>query len=346
MTAKQFPWSREVWASLLDKLCRAGARLVIFDFLFDSPNEGDPAFGAELEKYRDRVVLAANIDAANANQIVTPNELLIPPPAIGDDRVGYVNCWPDAIDGKIRMANFTVSDRQLAGLRSFPGEEVFESFTARALEKLGYGKIVPRDQRGHLIRFSANDAYKARPLYEIFDPKLWQANYNNGSFFQNKVIIVGAASQIAHDFALTPTQPEMPGPIWHLQTMAAAMQNQFLRTTPLPVAYALVFGAGLIAWILIAFIRRPLIALCSLAGITIVYLAGARIIYDQTGLLLVTVPVLTIFLLSGLCSLGWEQRIWKQADQRKDLTRMYAAKSRKKSAHPGAAGRFSDVHSV
>ena len=62
MTAKPFPWSREVWAILLDKLCGAGARLVMFDLVFSPPNEGDPVFHDALEKYRDRVVLAANID--------------------------------------------------------------------------------------------------------------------------------------------------------------------------------------------------------------------------------------------------------------------------------------------
>ena len=149
MTAKQFPWSREVWAILLDKLCGAGARLVMFDFVFNPPNEGDPAFREALEKYRDRVVLGANIDIANANQIIAPNEQLIPPPAMADGRVGYVNFWPDPIDGRVRAANFTISDRQLAGLLPFRGEEIFESFSARAVEKLGHAEGTLRAISAH-----------------------------------------------------------------------------------------------------------------------------------------------------------------------------------------------------
>src|ERR1700716_4115525 len=34
MAAKPFPWSREVWALLLDRLCGAGVRLVMFDVSF------------------------------------------------------------------------------------------------------------------------------------------------------------------------------------------------------------------------------------------------------------------------------------------------------------------------
>ena len=50
MSERSFPWSREVWALLLDKLFAAGARLVMFDLLFNPPNDGDPAFHAALAR--------------------------------------------------------------------------------------------------------------------------------------------------------------------------------------------------------------------------------------------------------------------------------------------------------
>jgi adenylate cyclase len=306
MTAQQFPWSREVWAILLDKLFASGARLVLFDLLFNPPNEGDPAFHDALEKYRDRVVLGANIDTASGNQLITPNEKLIPPSAMADDRVGYVNFWPDAIDGKVRAAIFTTSDRQLAGLTPFPGEEVFESFSARALEKLGHGQDVRRDQRMHLLRFSANDAYASRSLYEIFDPKLWHANYGDGAAFRGKVVIIGAASQIAHDFVVTPMRIDMPGPVLHLQAIAAAMAHEFLHSTPRRTALGLLVGAGILAWGLIAFVRRPLFCMIVLASVALIYLIAARVLYDRAGLLLFTVPVLGAWVLSGAFSLGFE----------------------------------------
>ena len=140
MTARPFPWSREVWALLLDRLFAAGARLVIFDLLFNPPNDGDPAFHAALDRYRDKVVVGANFDTENGVQAVTPNDVLIPPPQLLDDRVGYVNFWPDTIDGKTRAAIYRLTDRQLAGLPSHPSEQVYESLSARALAKMGYGR--------------------------------------------------------------------------------------------------------------------------------------------------------------------------------------------------------------
>src|SRR4029077_17944432 len=40
MTERAFPLSREIWALLLDRLFGAGAKLVIFDVMFNPPNDG------------------------------------------------------------------------------------------------------------------------------------------------------------------------------------------------------------------------------------------------------------------------------------------------------------------
>ena len=102
----------------------------------------------------------------------------------------------------------------MAGLPAFPSDEVFESFSARALEKLGHPAAVPRDQQQHPIRFSENGVYPPRPLYEVFDPKLWHANYGDGSFFKDKIVIVGPSAQVFHDFVPTPMEPDTLGPVF------------------------------------------------------------------------------------------------------------------------------------
>ncbi len=306
MTERPFPWSREVWALLLDRLFGAGARLVMFDVIFSPPNDGDPAFHATLDRYRDKVVLGANFDMQNAAQAVTPNDTLIPPQQLLDDRVGFVNFWPDPIDGKIRAATYRVTDRQLAGLPPHPSQEIFESLSARALTKIGHADDIPRDFRGHMIRFSALDAFEPRPLYEVFDPKFWHANYADGSFFKNKIVMVGSSAQVTHDVFDTPMSPETSGPALHLQAMAAALGHEFLQPTPPKTGLALVVGAGLAAWCLIVFLRRPLLCLGGLVVIAGAYLGAARFFYDKSGLLLLTVPVLSALLLSGLFSLGFE----------------------------------------
>ena len=306
MTEKPFPWSREVWALLLDRLFAAGARVVIFDMIFSPPNDGDPAFHAALDRYRDKVVVGANFDMANAAQAVTPNNALIPPPQLQDNRVGFVNFWADPIDGKIRAVTYRVTDRQLADLPPDPSQEIYQSLSARALAKIGHASDVPDDFRGHLIRFTSPDAFAPRPLYEVFDPKFWHANYADGGFFKDKIVMVGSSAQVEHDTVVTPMSPTTLGPALHLQAMAAAMNHEFLRPTSARTGLALVGMAGLTAFLLVAFLRRPLLCVATLVLITAAYLGAARLCYDGTGLLLLTVPVLSVLVFSGAFSLGFE----------------------------------------
>ena len=307
LMTKRPPWSTEVWGLLLDRVFEAGARLVVFDLLFNfSSEEGDPAFRAALDRHRDRVVLGANIDVAHGMKLVMPNPDLIPSPQMQDDRVGYVNFFPDDLDKKVRSIFFNTSDRRLAGQELHPSQEVYYAMSTRALTKLGHAAEIPLDFQPHQFRFSDEDAYAPRSLYEIFDPRLWQANYQSGAFFKDKIIIVGASAQVSHDFVATPMSPDTPGPTLHMQVIAATLAHEFLHNTSERANLILVFLAGALAWALIAFVRRPLLCLIALITIAAAHVTFARIAYDRWGLLFLVVPVLTGFLTSGLLSLGFE----------------------------------------
>jgi CHASE2 domain-containing sensor protein len=140
---------------LLDRLFGAGARVVMFDMIFSPPNDGDPAFHAALDRYHDKVVVGANFDMRTQPIAVTPNNTLIPPPQLQDDRVGFVNFWADPIDGKIRAVTYRVTDRQLARFTIGPKRRSLSISFGRALAKIGHANDVPQDFRGHLIRFTS-----------------------------------------------------------------------------------------------------------------------------------------------------------------------------------------------
>ena len=305
MAGHPFPWSREVWVVLMDKLFASGARLIMFDLVFNSPTDADPAFHAALEKYRDRVVIASNFDDQNNYQLVLPIKTLIPAPQGQDDRVGFVNYWHD-LDGVIRRARFHVSDRQLAGEAEFAGEEIYSSMVARALVKLGRPDSVPDDVNLHAIRFGSEDAYHPLPLYEVFLPATWHSNYHDGKFFKDKVIIVGSSAEIQHDVVATPINSRLWGAALHLHALAASLDQEFLSETPIKVDFVLVLLGGLTAWTVVAFLRRPLLCFGTLLAIAAADLGLARIIYDRFGLLIMVVPALSTFLASGLCGLGFE----------------------------------------
>ena len=118
--------------------------------------------------------------------------------------------------------------------------------------------------------------------------------------------MVGPSAQIEHDIVDTPMSPTTSGPALHLQAIAAALGHEFLSPTPARTGLGLVCTAGLIAWSLVAFVRRPLVCVGALIVITGAYLGVGRLVYDKSGLLLLTVPVLSALLLSGSFSLGFE----------------------------------------
>ncbi len=344
MTERPYPWSREVWALLLDRLFGAGARLVMFDIVFSPPNDGDPAFRAALDRYRDRVVVGQNFDMQNSAQLILPNPSLIPSPAEDDDRVGYVNYFPDPLDGKLRAARFYVTDRLLAGLDPDPSAKPYRALTTRALMKLGHGSDVIRDEADHQFRFSSNDAYLPLPLYELFDPKFWHLNYKDGLFFKDKVVIVGASSQIQHDFAATPMSPDTHGPVVHLQVMAAAIAHEWLHGLRPRYVFALVMLAALVAWAVITLVRRPLEELGLLTLISACYLFAAWASYSYSGLLLATVPVLSAFLLGGISTLGIDyalERIEKLRTRR--TLERYVSKNLVKEILENPSGFYSSM---
>jgi adenylate cyclase len=311
MTERPFPWSREIWALLLDRIVNAGASVVMFDMVFDRPNDGDPAFHAALDRYRNKVLLGANFDLSQVGQglgtiSVPPTGALIPPPQMEDDRVGYVIFFPDAFDAKVRSARYTITDRQLQQYLPQSYEKPYKSLSARVMDKIGRSADVPRDLQAHLIRFGATNAYQPLHLWELFDDKQWHFNYQDGAVFKDKIVMVGPSAQILHDFVPTPVDENMDGPLLHLHALAAALDHEFLYNTPLAVNFATIIGGGILSWIVVAFLRRPFLCLLTLLAIGGAYLGLSRILYDTKGVFIMVVPTLSGFLGSGLLGLGFE----------------------------------------
>jgi adenylate cyclase len=223
-----------------------------------------------------------------------------------DDRVGFVIFFPDWLDAKVRSARYAITDRQLQQYPPEPHEKPYESLSARAMDKIGRSGDVPRDLQTRMIRFGAADAYKPLHLWEIFDDRQWHFNYHDGAIFKDKIVMVGPSSQIQHDFVATPVDENMHGPVLHLHALAAALDQEFLRFTPLRVNFAIIIGGGILSWIVVAFLRRPFLCLLTLLAIGGAYLGLSRILYDTKGVFIMVVPTLSAFLGSGLLGLGFE----------------------------------------
>ena len=106
-------------------------------------------------------------------------------------------------------------------------------------------------------------------------------------------------------------------------------------------------AGGVAAWLLIAFVRRPLFCLIALFVISALYLLASRLAYDRLGFLLLTVPVLSAFLLSGASSLGFEyvlERLEKLRTRR--TLERYVSKNLVKEILDNPGGFYSSLKGV
>lgn len=257
---KGWPWSRLVYAHILERLANAGARVVVFDLLFDSPKPGDSEFRVALDRFHDRVVVGFNFTendyrlSATAPTFSQPTANLIPQTKPMDDRAAYVNYDPDT-DGVIRRTRFR---RPLDDTHFNPQAELYYSVANRTITKFGHPELIPPGTQHYRFPCAGiANSFPSHSVYEIFVPSLWENNYGRGTAFRNKIVVVGPYGNQFHDEHQT-QMGVMPGAELHCNVINAVLQHVFL-TEPSPAQqYGTMILAGLLAWGLSIGIRQPL----------------------------------------------------------------------------------------
>lgn len=309
MKKNGWPWSRDVYPMIMERLANAGARVIIFDLLFTTEREGDEAFRAALDRHREKVVIGANFEGADSESssstsLTHPSLSLIPRGDSLDPRVGYVNFWGDT-DGVVRRAHYRNTVDEADGRLPSPDSEVFYSLAGRALLRIGREDLIPRDAR--CIRFTKE--FQPYPLWEIFNQKTWEAPpYKSGEFFRGKVVLVGPEGSLHKDYVRT-ALGNTPGPELHLQALNAALNKDFIREPSRSADLLFIFGAGLLAWILSAFITQPLLRFIVLIVGSAAFFFLAFLLFGlKSGAVLLCVPPpLLAANISGLVWLTVEQ---------------------------------------
>src|SRR4051794_22158594 len=236
LMTQRFPWPREIYGMILERLVKAGARVVIFDLTFPTQTEGDEPLRLALEKYGSHAIIGSNFVDPSWNgptkvgaSHTRPPETIVPQTTPMDPRVAYTNFWPDE-DDVVRRAQYRVTFDQVQGSPPEPDSERFFSLAARAAQKMGAISCIPDDLESHEIRFTGfpREGFPPHSVFEIFVPRYWQHNYRNGDFFRGKIVVVGAEGNWQHDEHRTPLGL-MPGPELHLNSLNAALHHEFIR---------------------------------------------------------------------------------------------------------------------
>src|SRR4051812_6490407 len=286
-----FPWSRAVWASLIERLANAGAKVIVLDMLLANEGAADDQLRAVLDKYRDRVVIGANVESETTERgismgLTTPSPSILAQigstPVVLDERVGLVNMWSDD-DGVLRRARFRIRNSELGDLVNAGTDAVVESLSARALRKLGERRRIPDEFGTHRFRYTASPGlgFQVNPIGDVLSPKAWKANYKNGEFFRDKLVLVGPTVNLFHDVHRTPFEDQMAGPELHLNVINAALHGEFLREQPPWANRGLIVLAGLVAAAMCQFLRQAVRRLALMLVLALAYLVIASLLFNQ-----------------------------------------------------------------
>lgn len=358
MAMQNWPWSRVVWSELIERLMGAGAKTVMLDLTFKGRSanpEEDERLRAVLEKYRGRVILGMNFEGSSSGRtggamvrLVKPVETVVGPLEDRLCRLGHLNFWAE--NAVVREAVLLTNTKE-ALLRDYLGvlwdqnaqhakeaqteldealkkgeavevDELVPSVTLVAAELKDAEKAKESArQRVRRMRFGHVMAYPPISLHEIFVPGLWEANFENGAFFKDKVVFVGATGTDMQDFHVTPVG-RMAGVQLHAHALTAILSGAWVKEVPAWWSWVAVTIGALLAWLVVSWVIQPVLALLLLLVLSALSVAGAYHGFETWNLELSPMPMVLGILGCGLA--GWSGNFLSNLREKQKLRRFLA----------------------
>lgn len=265
-------WPRSLHADLIDRVSRAGARVIAFDVLFAETAEGDETFAAAIERARidspahTRVVMpVVGVQHSPADpighyaHILGPNDTLQAAPIV----LGHANVVPDQ-DGTVRRQPVEISSTNggdylsfaittyLTYLRISPG--VFDSVVSRDGHTLRLTPLraVPVDDQGSMMinYFGASES----DAFPVFSYRAVLAGEVDPASLDGKIVLVGLMNNTGlgemYAVPISFNQTMMSGVEIHANLIETLIQNKPLRQQPrwlqALVIVLLAVGAGML----------------------------------------------------------------------------------------------------
>ena len=263
---QQWPWPRQIYSLVLDRLFRAGAKAVAVDLLLDSPSlhgpEDDAALAQQLQQHHGQVVLGAQIRESDSGvgglSLISPtDELLRGPNTIS---LGLLNGFADA-DGMIRQRP---SDYGRSLGTTF-GDSLPESLATSLLNKAGVTVTLQEPNettpwRALLDPYGPPGSIATYPIWDVLDQQRYSTLKNSGAL-RDQLILIGPTATVLQDRhnAVFAGSLGMPGVELHATEVANRLEQRSLLFHPMNSSWAIVMGvAVLLSSIATDHWKRPL----------------------------------------------------------------------------------------
>lgn len=237
---QKYPWPTSVYAKLIENLNKAGAKVIVFDVIFDQPDQydlrNDTLFANALKKYRN-VILAGDFQKQESGSI-TLEERIFPQRILMENNpnpVGLVDVNPD-LDGSIRTYSFGKKQNDASfyklGLEALI---IYNEIDRDSVDKVGQFEKshfqlgdyrIPKDavnsfiinyygEEGLFPQFGVDQviddpSYTTRMESEAgfdvnaFDDPDFASGLLYEDVFKDKIVIIGATMPVLRDFYDTP----------------------------------------------------------------------------------------------------------------------------------------------
>ncbi|MEM9164490.1 MAG: serine/threonine-protein kinase, partial [Cyanobacteria bacterium P01_F01_bin.4] len=207
-----WPWHREVYAGVIDRLIESGAKAVALDVVFATPGangaDDDAALQKALETYGDQVVIAAQYDEIQMNQgpLIQP---LLPLPQYLDTpvHVGNINFLKEP-NGEIHrlgsefLKTIAKNDIEMAGEPLGFDRGALVSFAEATLEA---SKTDYKSSAGeHLFFYGPKRSFEHIPFWSVVDSDPWRSQLSSGAVFKDKIVLIGSTAPVHQDFHAAP----------------------------------------------------------------------------------------------------------------------------------------------
>jgi adenylate cyclase len=297
-------WPRSLYATVLDTLREAGARVVVFDIFFDAPKPEDPGLITAMRR---------------AGNVIVPLEAqgpktLHPRPGVAQEFEIFVSPTASVLSAAVAKGTVNVTTDRDTVVRSIPllleaNGDVHPALALTTVAQFirrptvldadatddtvyGAGRAIPLINHGRmLINFlgppsspERDGTFTILPFVDVL----------KGSFkpdiVRDKIVLLGLTIRGVDEFA-TPTTAETR--MWGVELQANIVETILAERYLVPISAStttiLVCAAALIGtWL--AALLRPIRAAMGLLGLLILYLLASGVLFDQGTLLNLIYP--------------------------------------------------------
>jgi len=305
----RWPWERRKVASIIDKLNRMGAKVILMDIIFSEPSKDDDIlarsikragnvilpvvfdFKGEPRKIQDDTLfdnafmMIRKMDNFKIFPPLSASGILLPVKKLSQSAkaLAYINMFPDK-DGILRWEALSIEyngemypsiDLQAARLyRNLPNE----AMTLQAAEGIQLGNaFIPTDFWGRILihYYGPERTFPSISVADLLENKI------QSSMIKDKVVLLGATAVGIYDLRVTPTSPAMPGIEKHASVVASILNNKFISKLKNIWNVLIVLISGILFSIIIVRIKAIVGAVFAFVFIAILYGIGNYLFFSK-----------------------------------------------------------------